>query len=101
MQVFEGLIDKNNSIKYARLPYIGWELLYSWFKNINLGIAVGNPLNCDLGKLTVPNVYMDVDLLKVVANNYDPVTRTIRNYDEKEMVKITKKEFSCVFKLTR
>lgn len=66
-----------------------------------MGIPIGNPWNCDLGKLIVPNVYIDVDLLKEIVANYDPVTRTIKTYDGKEMVKITKEELGLVFKLTR
>lgn len=101
LQIVEGLIDKNSSIKDAKSAYIVWELFFGWFRNINMGIIVGNPWNCDLGNLIVPNVHMDVDLLKAMATNYDVVTRTIRTYDGKEMVRITKDEIAHVFKLTR
>lgn len=42
---------------------------------------------------------MDVNLLRVIVVNYHPVTRTIKTYDGKEMVKITKDGLGLVFKL--
>lgn len=44
---------------------------------------------------------MDVDLLREIATNYEPVMRTIRTYNGKEMVKITKEELGLVCKLTK
>lgn len=47
----------------------------------------------------MPNVYMDVDLLKALAANYDPVTRTVRDFDGVDMVKVTREEIAGIFKL--
>lgn len=61
---------------------------------------MGNPYNLDMGKLIVPYVYIDVELLKEVAANYDPVIRMIRTFDRIKMVRVTKEEMVEVFKLT-
>lgn len=50
-QIVEGLFDRRCSIRDAKLPYTRWELFYSWFRNKNMGIPIGNPWNYDLGKL--------------------------------------------------
>lgn len=39
-------------------------------------------------------------MLRSIAINYDPVTRTMRSFDIIDMVKVTKEQIACVFKLT-
>lgn len=83
-----------------QLPFTGWELFNGWFENKNCGVLVGNPWNLDMGKLIVENVYKGIDSLKVVATNYDLVTRIVMDFDGVNMVKVTREEIAHVFKLT-
>ena len=40
-----------------------------------------NPWDKNLGKLLVPEVFMDVDLVKALVKAYEPTTRTFYNVD--------------------
>lgn len=52
-----------------------------------------------MGKLIVPNVYMDIDLLKYIASKYDLVAKVVRAFDGVVMVRITKEEIEEFFDL--
>lgn len=54
----------------------------------------------DAGKLIVPRVLMDVDLLTQIAHNYDFVARCIRNVNGRALIEINDDEFRKVFKLS-
>lgn len=97
--VKEGLIDKACFIKDIEVPYIGWQMFQHWFGNRNLGSPFSNLWDLNMGRLIVPNVYMDVDLLKDIASKYDLVSRAVRAYDGVVMVKITSEEIEKVFDL--
>lgn len=53
----------------------------------------------DMGKLVVPNVYVDVDLVKDIAARYDPVSKNFRACNGAEVIKITKEGIAEAFKL--
>lgn len=53
----------------------------------------------DMGKLVVPNVYVDVDLVKDIIAKYDPVYKIVRACNGAQVIKITKEEITKVFKL--
>lgn len=52
-----------------------------------------------MGKIVVPNVYMDVEFLKDVATRYDLVYKIVRACNGVEMVRITREEIVEIFKL--
>lgn len=52
-----------------------------------------------MGKLIIPNVYMDVDLLKDITSRYDPVSKVVRTFDGVDMVRIIGKEIEEIFDL--
>lgn len=52
-----------------------------------------------MGKLVVPNVYLDVDLLKSIVTNYDPTIRVVRTHSGINMVDDTREGLIKVFKL--
>lgn len=54
----------------------------------------------DVGKLIVPRVFMDMDLLTQTANNYDPNTQTIKNVNGGSLIEINDDEFRNVFRLS-
>lgn len=55
----------------------------------------------DVGKLVVPGVFMDVDLLTQVAHNNDPTTKSIRDINGKTLIKINNEEFRNAFGLSK
>ena len=54
--------------------------------------------NFDLGKLVVPSVFMDYDLLEAIAINYDQASRVVRNIDGVPLIRIS---ISLVNRLSR
>lgn len=53
-----------------------------------------------MGKLVVPNVFLDVDLLLAVAARYDPVTRVIRDNDGEVLLNVNANVIQRVFYLS-
>lgn len=53
----------------------------------------------DLGNLVVPNVFMDVDLLKAVVDRYVLVLRVIRGNEGDILLIIRREEFKEIFYL--
>jgi hypothetical protein len=47
----------------------------------------------DMGKLIVLNVFLDIDLLRVVVGRYDPVTWVVCDNDGKILLTINMEEF--------
>lgn len=56
----------------------GVEMFKLCYGQRNLQALFSSAWQYDLGKLVVPNVFMDVNLFKVVADRYDHVSRVIR-----------------------
>lgn len=56
----------------------GLQLFKRWFSKRKLLAPNGNIWNFDLGKLVVPRVFMDSDLLTTVSQNYDPIARIVK-----------------------
>lgn len=52
-----------------------------------------------MGKLFVPNVYLDVDLLKAMAANYNPNIRVVRSLVGVVMIDLSREGIIDVFKL--
>lgn len=89
-RVREGVMEKKCFIKDVKFPYTRWHLFQHCFRNRNLGIPLYNPWRLDMGKLVVTNICMDVDFLKDITSWYDLVSRVVKTFDRKVMVKITK-----------
>lgn len=71
----------------------GVELFKLWYGQRNLQSPFLSAWQYDLDKLVVPNVFMDVDLLKVVADRYDPISRVIRGNEGEILLTIKREEF--------
>lgn len=69
----EGLVDNAYKISDARVPMSGLSMFMIWFGQRNPPAPFSQAWQYDLGKLVVPIVFMDVDLLKGVADKYDPI----------------------------
>lgn len=54
----------------------------------------------NLGKLTVPNVFVNVELLKVIINKYNADDRCIYDNEGEKFMEISIDSLNEVFKLT-
>lgn len=67
-------------------------LFKKWFLERKLFSRHGNIWNFDLGKLVIPGVFMDADLLMAIAQNYDLATKIVRILDGEFLISISAKE---------
>ena len=52
-----------------------------------------------MGKLVIPNVFMDFDLFMTIAKNYDPIIRVVRKKDGECLITISPEKIQEVFGL--
>lgn len=95
----EGLTNKAFCLADVSVPMTGLEMFKLWYGQRNLHSPLSSPQQYDLGKLLVSSVFMDVDILNVVANRYDPVSRVIRGNEGEILLTIRREEFQEVFDL--
>ena len=96
----EGLRYRTYNIADARVPMTGLELFRRWYGQRNAPHPFSNGWRYDMGKLVVPNVFLDVDLLLAVAARYDPVTRVIRDNDGEVLLNVNADVIRRVFDLS-
>ena len=72
-------------------------LFKKWFLERNLFAPHANVWNFDLGKLVVPRVFMDYDLIEAIAKTYDQVIRVIRRTNGMPLISISREEIREVF----
>lgn len=99
LKIANGLYDKGNWVRDVFSSKIGLSLFKKWFSKRKLFSPHGNILNFDLGKLVVPNVFMDFDLLEAITKKYYLEIRVVRRLDGECLVTISPKEIWEVFGL--
>lgn len=99
LKIADGLYDKGNWVRDANTSQTGLSLFKKWFAERNLFAPHADIWNFDLGKLVVPSVFMDFDLLKAVAKNYDQAVRVVRRVDGVPLLTISPEEIQEVFGL--
>jgi hypothetical protein len=99
LRLADGLYDKGNWVRDAHTSQTGLVLFKKWFAERKLFAPHANIWNFDLGKLVVPSVFMDYDLLEAVARNYDQATRVVRRIDGEILITISPEEIREVFRL--
>lgn len=95
----EGLEDRFEDLGDIWTEIRGHELFIFGYVRRNAPEPVNNLWRLNLGKLAVDNVFVNVELMKSLANNYDPKTRTIYDYMGKPILSITKEIIDVVFDL--
>ena len=81
LNIVDGFYDKGNWVRDAITSETSLFLFKKWFLEMNLFSPHLNIWNFDLGKLVVPSVFMDYDLLEAIARNYDQAIRVVRRTD--------------------
>lgn len=95
----EGLEDRFEDLGDTWTKLRGYELfVYGYTKRVS-----PQPINTlwrlKLGKLVVANVFVNVELMKALARNYNPKTIIIYNYMGKPILSITREVIDTVFEL--
>lgn len=71
------LIDKHKGLGDILTPQCGYDIFMYHYRKQFKSQPVYNPWRLNLGRLMVPNVFINVDLIKALASRYDPKRRTI------------------------
>lgn len=99
LRIGDDLYDKGNWLRDSHIGLSGPGLFKVGFGQINSFAPMNSIWELDVGKLIVPGVFMDVDLLTQIANNYDPVAKCVRNVNGGSLIEINDDELRKVFKL--
>lgn len=95
----EGLEDRFEHLGDIWTEIRGHELFLFGYKRRKAPEPISNLWKRNLGKLVVPNVFVDVELMKALVDSYDPKTKTIYDYRGNPMVAINKQTIDMVFDL--
>lgn len=96
----EVFIDDLGFCRDVRTSDISGMCLFRYFyKNADSLVPVSNPWTSGLEKLIVSDVFLDVDLLVELANNYDPLSKTIRKVDGLALVTLDRNSFMKAFRI--
>lgn len=63
----------------AIMRYRGWDVFHAFYGNMDQPSPISNPWKLNLGRLVVPNVFIEPMLIEELANKFDPPSLTIRN----------------------
>lgn len=77
----------------------GLELFKKWFAKRKLDTPVRNVWEFDIGKLIIPTIFFDDDLLTNMAKKYDPINRVVKNHVGDNLFRVSPKMIREVFKL--
>ena len=91
------MFDKGNRVWDANTSQTTLNLFKKWFAERKLFGPHANIWNFDLGKLVVPSVFMDYDLLEAMEKSYDQATRVVRRTDGEFLITISPEEIREVF----
>lgn len=100
LRIGDGLYDKGNWLRDPEIGVSGLGLFKVGFGQRHSLAPLHSIWELDVGKLMVLGVFMDVDLLTMIAQNYDPIARCIRSVKGSVLIEIKDDELRNVFKLS-
>ena len=68
-----------------------------WFVECNLDTPLSNVWEFHIGKIVVPGVFFDSNLLTDIAKKYDHITKFVKNNARDNLFKVSPKLISEVF----
>lgn len=77
----------------------GYELFMYFFYNRVERVPICNPWMRNLAKLIMPNVFVDVDLMKELIRSYNPITKCFHRYDGSILCTLDRNTFIEAFGL--
>lgn len=57
---------------------MGWNLYWYFYRNRNDKVPTSNPWTLDLAKQIVPNIFIDIELIKALSHSYHSPTKIFR-----------------------
>lgn len=78
-----------------------WNLFQYFYNNKDEPFTMSNPCRFDMAKLIVPDVFVEVDLIRAMATMYDSASRKIRTVEGTILVDIIPMEIVNFLGLTR
>lgn len=93
------LEDKHKSLGDVWTPHRSYDLFIYHYKKKYRHRPILNPWNMNLAKLVMPNVFVNVELIKKLARNYNPKMRAIYSHDGSQLIIITHDYICMVFQL--
>src|SRR5271156_670981 len=92
--------DDFKDIRDAETPgTTGFSLFSYFYNNADKAIPISNPWISGLARLSVPDVFLDVDLFLELANHYDVLTKTIKRNDGTNLLVLNRNSFMQAFGL--
>ena len=82
------LKDKYFDVVDTHMPIKGLQVLRWWYGQENSGNPNNNVWRYDLGKLVMPIMFKDVDLLLELLSRYDKITHKVKDINMKLFLKI-------------
>lgn len=82
-------------------PIASRDFFWYFYKNRDGKVPVSNPWTLDLAKLIIPNVFVDVELIQVLVENYHPVIRIVRMLIGNPLLVITRLTIVDYFMLNK
>ena len=98
-EVYLGLKDKYAGVVDTHMPTKGLQIFRWWYGQANLGSPNDNVWKCDLGKLVVPIVFKDVDLLLELVSRYDQITYEVKDINSRVFFRISADSIREAFNL--
>jgi hypothetical protein len=80
--------------------YSGISLFHYFWNNRVKPAPICNPWDLNMAKLIVPDIYVDIGLIRELAKNYCPVARVIRKKNKETLVSIDRRSVAEVFGIT-
>lgn len=105
----DGLYDIGNYIRDAKIGFLNVSGTFDFtrltlfivgFSQRNTPVPACNVWENDVGKLVVPDVFLDADQMIEVAKNYDPITKEIRCVRGQKLLIISAEEIKTIFRLS-
>lgn len=95
------LVDIAQSCRDALISKSGWDLFLYFYNKRNEKISVSNAWMLDIARLIVPNVFFDVEFIRLLAKNYHSATKTVRFSNDTVLVEVTRKAIIECFGLNK
>ena len=70
------------------MPTKGLQIFIWWYGHANFGIPNNNVWKFDLGKLVMPMVFKDIDLLLELVSRYDEITHKVNDINGEVFLRI-------------
>lgn len=93
--------DSESGCRDAHTNDRGWDVFYNFYGKRDKSIPVSNPWRLNLGKLVVPNVFVEPMLIRELAKNYHHQSMTVKTTTDHDLVDVSKEVAIECFDLDR